>query len=213
MTAFTVLLPHKRNAGNDAALRICLDCLMANTAHDFLLLMGAATDAPLYERMNSLVENAPTDCCVMLSSDLFVAPDWDTPFLEAYQAGEWANGVVVEPGAMGVHPANVMADFGMTPDAYQRGAFEAYAAQAPMPQGDGWVVPLCFSRRAWQALGGLDVRMGMQTDADGFPYLPADEDLMNRFRAEGGTIRRVRSFAYHLQRMSSRYEQSKRGMS
>lgn len=29
--AFTVILPHKRNPGNDAALSICMDMLKANT--------------------------------------------------------------------------------------------------------------------------------------------------------------------------------------
>lgn len=42
--AFTVILPHKRNPGNDAALRICIDMLMANTRADFILMMDAAAD-------------------------------------------------------------------------------------------------------------------------------------------------------------------------
>lgn len=209
MSDFAVLIPHKRNPGNDAALRVCLDCLFANTVHDFHLLIDAATDAPLYARMNALVERAPTDLCVMLSSDIFVAPRWDVPLLEAFHAGAWANGVVVEPGMIGVHSANVECDFGRTPQDFRRAEFEAYSAAAVVPQGAGWVVPLCFSRHDWKARGGLDVTLDAQTDADGFPYLPADEALIQRFQATGGVLRRVRSFAYHLQRFSSTFEQHK----
>ena len=210
MSAFTVLIPHKRNPGNDAALRVCLDCLFANTVHDFHLLIDAATDAPLYARMNTLVERAPTDICIMLSSDVFVAPRWDVPLMEARIAGVWVNGVVVEPGMIGVHSANVECDFGRTPDSYRRAEFEAWAASASVPQGDGWVVPLLFSQFEWlYEDGGLKTSMDDLTDADGFPYLPADEDLIQRFRTKGGILRRVASFAYHLQRFSSTFEQHK----
>jgi hypothetical protein len=209
VTAFTVLIPHKRNPGNDAALRVCLDCLFANTANDFHLLIDAATDAPLYERMNALVTAAPTDLCIMLSSDIFVAPRWDVPLLDARGAGIWVNGVVAEPGMIGVHPANVERDFGRTPDGFRRAEFEAWAASASVPQGDGWVVPLLFSQFEWLYEGGLNVDLGSTTDADGFPYLPADEDLIQRFKTKGGMVRRVSSFAYHLQRWSSTFEQRK----
>ena len=209
MTAFTVLIPHKRNPGNDAALRVCLDCLFANTANDFHLLIDAATDAPLYERMNALVEHAPTDTCIMLSSDIFVAPRWDVPLLEARVAGIWVNGVVAEQGMIAVHPSNIEHDFGRTPDSFDRTGFEAWAANASVPQGDGWVVPLLFSKFEWLYEGGLNIDLGSTTDADGFPYLPADDDLIQRFKAKHGIVRRVGSFAYHLQRYSSTFEQRK----
>lgn len=200
--AFTVILPHKRNPGNDAALRICLDMLMANTTNDFVLSMDAADDAPLYPRINRLVEEARTQYCVITSSDIFMAPDWDLPMMAAINYERFVTGVVVEPGAIGVHAQNMLGNFGMTPATFRRADFEAWTRSAPMRDGDGWVVPLMFPRDLWLSLGGLDLTMRE------FPYSAPDQKLLDDWKAQGGTIKRVRSYAYHLQRWSDEGEQT-----
>lgn len=202
--AFTIILPHKRNPGNDAALKICLDMLMANTANDFVLSMDAACDEPLYPRINRMVEDARTQYCVIISSDIFMAPRWDIPMMAAINCEQFITGVVVEPGAIGVHPQNLERNFGMTPSTFERTNFERWVDTiAPFPPGDGWVVPLMFPRDLWLSMGGLDLS---ELEFPHSLYAP-DQKLLDGFKASGGTIKRVRSYAYHLQRWSDEGEQ------
>lgn len=209
MSAFTVILPHKRNRGNDAALSIALDCLFTNTRFDFHLLIDAATDAPLYERINRMVRQADTELCVYTASDIFLAPEWDIPMLAAVNAHAFVTGILVEPGVMGVSEQNVSKDFGRKPETYRRSEFEAWVlgeATTLNVQGAGFPCPYMFYRDAWLRMGGL------QTDLhsdDGFT--DADTNLWNRWRTAGNTIQRVKSYAYHLQRYSSEAEQTKAG--
>lgn len=201
--AFTVILPHKRNPGNDAALAVCLQMLMANTVNDFVLLMDAAYDAPLYERVNNMVKQATTDYCVYLASDTFVAPGWDDPMMAAASYTTFVNGVLVEPGAIAMYSENLHGDFGRKPETFRRADFETWCKSAPVPSGEGWFCPYMFPRVPWLEYGGLETHL---TAPDGFT--PADMNLFDRWKAGGNQIARVRSFAYHLQRYSDPAEQA-----
>jgi hypothetical protein len=203
--AFTVILPHLRNPGNDRALAVCLDMLMANTHHEFALLMYAVQGGNLCETVNQMVEHAATDICVYHASDTFMAPNWDAPMLDAWDANAFVTGVLVEPGAIAMHPMNLHKDFGRKPDTFQRAKFEAWAvSEAPMLSGEGWPCPYMFSRSQWLAFGGLQSE-GLQPDDHGF--VSADTELWERWKAAGNRITRVRSYAYHLQRYSAVDEQ------
>lgn len=206
--AFTVILPHKRNPGNDRALAIALDCLMANTVNDFALLMDAAYDAPLYERVNRMVEDAPTEYCVYWSSDLFAAPGWDVPMLATVDERTFVTNVLVEPGAIGVHSQNVTRDFGRKPEQFDRAAFEGWTATEPeYPAGEGWYAPYMFPRSGFLAFGGLALNLGE------FPYAMPDIELFEAWKRAGNRVVRVKSYTYHLQRYSDVEEQiaEKRG--
>lgn len=205
MSAFTVILPHKRNPGNDRALAVCLECLFANTVNDFTLLIDAAEDQPLYPRVNRMVKQAKTECCVYLASDTFLAPNWDTPMLEAWNENTFVTGVLVEPGAIAMHHLNLHKDFGRTPETFRRDQFEAWvASEAPVPSGRGWPCPYMLSKRGFLAHGGLQ-DAGLTPDQHGFT--DADTRLWDAWEAAGNQIIRVRSFAYHLQRWSALDEQ------
>lgn len=199
--AFSVILPHKRNPGNDRALAICLDCLFTNTASDFKLIVDAAVDQPLYERINRMVRQADTEYCVYLASDTFLAPGWDVPMLAAADFQTFVNGVLVEPGAIGIHHLNLHRDFGRTPESFQREAFEAWMQtdHAPLLSGEGWYCPYMFPREGWLRTGGLE------TDKD---FTDVDIRLFERWKRGNGRVERVRSFAYHLQRYSDEDEQN-----
>lgn len=204
--AFTVLLPHRRNKGNDAALHICLDCLMQNTVSDFKLIIDAATDQPLYERVNRMVEQATTEACVYWASDCFAAPAWDVPMLDLYDAQTFVTPVLVEPGAIALHAQNIHKDFGRKPETFNRAAFEAWAeheAPALNLQGTGWYAPYLFPRDGWLAAGGLQT--ALITDHHGFTS--ADMELFDRWTAAGNRILRARSYVFHLQRWSEPEEQ------
>lgn len=207
MTMLTIILPHKRNPGNDAALRVALDCLYTNTVNDFILISDAATNQPLYERVNRMVKQAATNCVVYFCSDMFAAPGWDVPMLHLWDYTTFVTGVVVEPGIMGCHPDNVARDFGRKPETFRRAEFETWALEGQMPTGVGFPAPFMFSRQRFIEMGGLQT--GLPGDAQGFT--PADLMLFERHEQEGGAVRRARSYFYHLQRYSEIDEQTKEG--
>lgn len=202
MTELTIILPHKRNPGNDAALRIALDMLFANTRADFHLLIDAAYDQPLYERLNRMVAQADTECVVYWSSDMFPAPDWDTPMLRLFDSHTFVTNVLVESGAIGVHHQNVERDFGRRPETFRRAEFEAWAAtKPPYPPGEGWYAPFMFPKTGFLELGGLRLDLGP------FPAGAPDIELFKLWKAVGRRVVRAASYTYHMQRYSDVQEQ------
>lgn len=204
--AFTIILPHKRNPGNNAALNICLDCLMHNTVNDFHLLMDAAVNQPLYERIHKLALQATTECVVYTCSDTFHAPGWDVPMLNAFQPNRLIFGVVVEPGMIGVHVGNVSGDYGRRPEQYDRAGFERWASGqgAQLPAGFGFPAPMMFGRELY-----------LQYDypfehSDTDEFYPRDDIIIDRMIAANAVERvRVPSYFYHLQRYSDQTEQER----
>lgn len=205
MTAqFTVILPHKRNPGNNEALSICLNMLQANTdSADFELLISCAVDRPLFPAIDRLFRQAETEYIVYWNSDMFPATHWDTAMLELAAYDVIVNPVLVEPGVMGIYPENVQMDFGRTPERFQQDEFEEWAKSGPVPPGEGFFAPYLMSRQRYLDLGGFD----LSGDLSGF--VPRDIDLYNAHKANGGKVLRAGAFVYHLQRYSEVSEQTK----
>lgn len=205
MAAFTVVLPHKRNKGNDLALKVCLDCLFTNTVNDFKLLIDAAENQPLYARINALIAQADTDCCVYMASDVFVSPNWDVPMLELWDADTIVNNVIVEPRAIAMHAENLEADFGRTPEQFasKRSQFEEWVKDAHFPNGDGWYSGYMFSRSKFLEMGSFSTN----EEADFQGFSGADSLFFANWKASGKRVVRARSYAYHLQRYSDVGEQ------
>lgn len=203
MTPFTILLPHRRNPGNNRALKVALECIQDNTiTPNFLLNLDCAVDEPLYERINRMVQQASTDCVIYWSSDMFPAPGWDKAMLDVWNKDTIVTNVVVEPGVIGVHPDNLEADFGRLPETFARQAFEDWCINAPVPLRY-WFAPYMVSRSAFLDIGGLQTNLA--GDGDGFS--PADVVFFEQWLASGRNIVRARSFLYHLQRYSQVHEQ------
>lgn len=203
--AFTVILPHRRNPGNDRSLAVCLDCLFTNTVNDFKLIIDAATDQPLYPRINAMITQTDTEIVVYMASDVFQSPAWDVPMLEMWDRDTIVNGVVVEPGVIGVYHESLTADFGRTPEQFasKRAQFEAWVTDAHFPDGLGWYCPYMISRSVFLEMGGF--QHSYSTDGQGFS--DADMVFFDNWKASGKRVVRARSYAYHLQRYSSIEEQ------
>jgi len=202
--AFTIILPHKRNPGNNAALAICLDMLQANTVNDFILIMDAATDERLYPRVNRMVRQVKTDICVYWASDMFAAPDWDVPMLDWLTPDTFVNNTVVEPGVISMYGGNHRMDFGKTPASFDRVGFEQWALEGGHTAGgEGWYAPYMFYRRRFLDYGGLDETIDIE-----YEFGSADIDLFKRWKAGGNqVVRAPGSYVYHLQRWSDIEEQ------
>lgn len=201
--AFTIILPHRRNPGNDAALQVCIDSLHRNTVNDFELLISSATDRPLFPAIDRLYRQCETDCMVYWNSDMFAAPAWDVPMLEKWAYDVIVNPVLVEPGVMGIYPENVLMDFGRKPSTFRAAEFDQWSLRAPMPGGEGFFAPYMISKQRYLDLGGFD----LSGDLSGF--VPRDMEFYAKHKANGGKVVRARSFVFHLQRFSEISEQQK----
>lgn len=205
--AFTIVLPHKRNPGNDSALAVCLSCLMANTVHEFKLIIDAAVDSPIYPRVNRMVGQVDTDYFVYWASDFFAAPGWDIPMRQAANEDTIITNIVVEPGAIGIHDFNLLNDFGRKPETFRRQEFEDWSqsSHAPMLSTEGWFAPYLMHTQSFLDFGGLED--GQYPDSQGFSA--GDELMFQRWKAAGHHVQRVKSYVYHLQRWSVLSEQTK----
>ncbi len=203
MTTITIILPHKRNPGNNEALSLCLDMLQTNTVSDFVLIMAADNSGQIYPAVNAMVRQAQTEVCVYWASDMFAAPGWDLPMLQLFEMDTFINNTVVEPGVISMYGGNHKEDFGRTPETFNRPAFEAWAVNGHTAGGDGWFAPYMFPRSGFIEMGGLDTTI----DAD-LEFGSADMALFDKWKETGNrVIRAPGSFVYHLQRWSDVHEQ------
>ena len=205
MPNLSLLIAHKHDKANDAALKVCLDCLVSNTVNDYEILVDATTPAEPYTVYNALAQKAAGEYIVFLNSDTFCAPSWDVPMMEVAAPDVIVVPVLVESGAIGVHPNNIPVNFGMTPETFKRPAFELFAEHAYpnlFNDSDGWFMPSLFNRNRFLLEGGFDTSLG------GFP-LDLDRKLWDKWRASGKRAVKVPSYCYHLQNYSNHDEQVK----
>lgn len=202
MADLSICIAHKHTPRNDAALRVALDCIVDNTRCDYELLIDTTTPADPYQVYNELVQQAQTPYCVLTNSDVFFAPNWDVEFLAHANEHTILSGILAECGAIGVAYGNLKQNFGMTPEAFNRQAFEDWSVDCHFPAGNGWYMPCLMPRDRFITLGGFDVRGSFQLD-------PVDKWFWSTWEANGGLFKRVRSVAFHLQNWSNSEEQQK----
>jgi GT2 family glycosyltransferase len=198
----SILLPHLRNPSNDAALRICLDCIVANTDINYeLIVESVAERRDIYGVVNRMAEKAVSEWIIPMNTDVFVSPGWIQPLYDARSFDTIVSPVMVECGAIPVSDRNLERDFGRTPDAFHRAEFDYWVRMGGewkpdwRADAEAWYWPSLIPRRAFLALGGFNTALG------GFPD-PLDKDFHERWARAGCGFRRVRSFVYHLQAWS-----------
>ena len=202
----SILLPHLREPANDKALRICLDCIVANTGLNYeLIVESVAERRDIYRVVNHMAERANSDWIIPTNTDVFVAPGWVEPLYEARDTQAIISPVMVECGKIGVHVLNYERNFGTTPENFNREAFEQFVRDGgEWREGDrAWYFPSLLPRRAFLDMGGFDTTKGSFPD-------PLDIDFWDRWGASGRQFKRVRSWVYHLQQWLFEDRQSKR---
>lgn len=195
----SILLPHLRNPSNDAALRVCLDCLVANTGMNYELIIESVEERrDIYAVLNQMAARATTEWIIPFNTDVFAAPGWLEPMLAAASADTIVSPVMVECGAIPVNDRNLERNFGRTPETFRRGEFEAWVQSGGGWRDDwcdgceSWYFPSLLSRDTFLGLGGFDNHYG------GFPD-PLDMDFWLLWELNDGKFKRARSFMYHLQ--------------
>lgn len=196
----SILLPHLRNPENDAALRICLDCLVTHTDIDYeLLVEGVAERRDIYAVINAMAKRASADWLVFWNSDVFCAVDWIRPLYDARELNTIVSPVMVECGAIPVNDRNLERDFGRRPETFRRDEFEAFVLDGGgwkewwREDEEAWYFPSLINRNMFNWMGGFDTTRGS------FPLIPLDIYFWDKWQQAGKHFRRVKSFIYHLQ--------------
>lgn len=203
----SIIIPHLRNADNDKALRIALDCILDNTDLDYELMVEAvATRRDIYPVLNNMAHRARAEWIVFSNSDVFFAPEWASEFYAARDENTIVTGVIVECGVIGVSHLNHHKNFGMTPDSFRRTEFETWVGSDEaheLYQGQaqhyprGWYFPCIINKRAFNHAGGFDTSRGV------FPKDPVDMYFWDCWAETGKGFKRANSFCYHLQNLTS----------
>lgn len=203
MSEISILLPHKHEPENDKALFVAVAQLINNTRCDYELLIDTTTPAEVYTVVNALARAARSEWLFFTNSDIFVAPEWDTVLLAHARRDLMVKPTLVEPGAIGVHEANIWANFGMTPDTFRAAEFEAFCATKPrIPSTQGFYYYALIHREEFLSRGAFDTTRGV------FPT-PLDIFFDDAWKADGNRIVQVPAYVYHLQNYSNPAEQVK----
>lgn len=198
----SVLVAHRRSSANDRALLRLLDMLSRHTDMNYELLIDAATPADPYRVYNRLAQQAKGEYIVFANSDTWPGPYWAERMLAQTSPYRIVTPILVEPGAIGVAPANVQMDFGMTPETFEVQAFEDWVRLGDyQAHGEGWYMPALLHRDTFLATGGFPT-------AQPFPH-PNDILFWEAWRRDGGTIQQCSAVWYHLQNYSNPDEQRK----
>jgi len=202
----SILIPHLREPRSDDALRICLDCIVANTDVDYEIILKAVEKPQgVYAAYNDMAKRAAGQWILIMNNDMFLAPGWAKPMLEAAEWDAIVAGVLVECGAICPSQMNIRADWGMLPESYRRAEFEEWAKTATgMPGGTGHHAPALFEQMEFVRLGGYNTKLGE------YPHTCLDQELWERLKIASYKFKRVRSYCYHLQSWSLPVEQKKR---
>lgn len=197
--AISILIPHLRNADNDKALKVAIDCILDNTDLDYELIVEAvATRRDIYPVLNNMAHRARAEWIVFANSDTFLAPCWASAMYAARDVNKIIGGVIVECGAIPVNDRNYERNFGRTPDTFDRAGFEALVANGDVwRDGEIWYFPCLLNKRAFNHAGGFDTSLG------GWPDDPIDLYFWEAWKQSGKAVERVKSYSYHLQCYSS----------
>lgn len=205
--AISILIPHLRNADNDKALKVAIDCIIDNTDIDYeLIVESVATRRDIYPVLNNMAHRARAEWLVFSNSDVFLAPGWASGFYECRDNDKIVTGVIVECGAIPVNDLNYERNFGRTPETFDRAGFEAFVssdnARAVLMDkmskgGRGWYFPCLLHKRTFNHFGGFDTSLGK------FPDDPLDKYAWDKWAAQGKGFARADSWCYHLQNYTS----------
>lgn len=204
-TGISILIPHKTTPLNDAALSLNLSMLYENTRTDNLEVLIMREKKDPYVLWNEYAQKAKHEHLVFSNSDVLFAKNWDVYFQKHVNDNSIVTGYLVECGVIGVASQNIAKNFGTQCASFDRMAFENFCATHPVPEVKeerGWYMPCIMTKTFFS-------KMGMFKTELPFPN-PNDSIFWEHCIANGATLTRVKSFAYHFQNLSNTTHDYKR---
>lgn len=190
MPDISILIPHYQSETGNRAFAATLPHLIRHTTLDYELMVTAHRERE-FIAWNEMAYRAKADWLVMMVTDVFVAPGWDTALWAARERDTLTTMTLVESGYMLTADFALAQDFGRTPETFDAAGFEAYAATQPAPPDKPcWNFPWLIHKDTFLRMGSfrLDRLESQMTELYYF----------NDWQAAGRTVQRVPSYGYHL---------------
>lgn len=201
----SVLFPHKKTEINDEALAINLRALDEHTVNPIEVIVvedppGGKVD--VYVAWNAALCFCTTPYMVFHNSDMIVGPWWDAEFVNHAAPKSILYNYLVEPGALGCHPANVHKNFGWCPRCFRRNEFDAFVCEQMLKtpsakEEKGFAIQVVFPIALMNEVGRFPTDMP-------FMHRPNDLIMIEAMDKLGAKHYRVNSWAYHYQNLSHR---------
>lgn len=205
MPGLSILIPHHSTPLNDAALAINQRMLRENTANPDCEVIVVHEYGDPYRFWNDFSDKARYEHLAFSCSDMLMAPGWDVLMQAHVDDQTLVTGYIVEPGVIPVCHRNIVADFGKSPERFDRPAFEAFSRScetSDVRDGYGWYMPLMVTKSFFRAMGKYPCERP-------FPH-PNDLAFWGTCESRGARFLQVRSFSYHFQNLSDVRHDSKR---
>lgn len=162
----TICIPHLHTDTGRRALYRCLQSVAETTEGNYDLMVAAhsvigGNHNDIYVWANDMAARARTDWLLLLCTDQYLEPGWDTRLLDIAEPGALYVLRQCESNYMGVHERHTAQCFGMTPETFDDTAFAKWAAEQTHDvaentyQGMAWSLPWFVDRRAFLDAGGL----------------------------------------------------------
>lgn len=206
MPTFSIQLPSMNLPTSARTRKVWFQCLADNTTLDYEVLLSVHSARDAYACHNDLARQASGEYLIFAEDDKYFAPGWDVAFREMAAPSVLVIGSLVESGITPVHAANLTVNFGVTPETYDRAAFEQYVYNRAIAHADFWSFPWCIHRETFLAMGGFNTAL-LGTHAGTM----LDNQFWQAWRASGRQQVRAAAFCYHLMQWTSRdYEFGRR---
>jgi len=196
----SIIIPHKITGLNNKALSINIESLLENTTQDFELLIDTEVPRCPYTIWNEYAEIAKGEYLIFSNSDVIMAPGWDINMVKYCDDNTIVVGYLAEAGNIGVAEANILIDFGKTPDVFRKYDFYLWSKAQNVPEvlkERGWYMPCCVKKEWFLSTGGFPTDLPFPNPNDILFWNHCVDVL-------GTTLLRVDSFAYHFQNLSGR---------
>lgn len=190
ITGFSILIPSWNNL---SYLRLCIESIKEHSIlnHQIIVAINEGKDGSLdyvvdqkidhvYFEVNSGVcyavnaarSLARSDYIVYLNDDMYVLPGWDQKIFERIRFLTtplfMISATMIEPYDTG-NPCVIVKDFGTSPEAFQKEALMAFAANASIDdwRGATWP-PFVVHTTVWDLVGGFGIEFtpGFYSDPD-----------------------------------------------
>lgn len=155
----------------------------------------------VYVNWNYASYMSKADALVFINDDMYMAPGWDEVILEYIEDNVILTGYLIEPGVLPVSELCTEADFGRTPDTFDRNAFEAAVEESKhnlcevVENEHGWYIPCALTPKTLHDLGDWGIIGNRYHN---------DKDFFDKAKQAGIKFRKIKLFAYHLQALSAR---------